>query len=54
MNGHDLLSTAGISLVVSSLVIIVNNYFLYKHLCPQQNKDKEEQSKEQSNLNKMA
>lgn len=44
MNGRDLLSTAGISLAVSSLVVLVNNYFLYRHCCPKQNKKSDEQS----------
>jgi len=43
MNGRDLFSTAGVSLVVSSLVVLVNNYFLYKHCCPKQNKEPEKQ-----------
>lgn len=34
MNGRELLSTAGISLAVSSFVVLVNNYFLYRHCCP--------------------
>ena len=34
MNGRELLSTAGISLAVSSLVVLFNNYFLYRHCCP--------------------
>jgi hypothetical protein len=36
MNGRELLSTAGISLAVSSFVVFVNNYFLYRHCCPKQ------------------
>jgi hypothetical protein len=39
---RDLLTTSGISLVVSSVVVLLNNYFLYRHCC------KTEQSKEQS------
>jgi len=34
MYGRELLSTAGISLAVSSLVVLFNNYFLYRHCCP--------------------
>lgn len=34
MNGRELLSTAGISLAVSSFVVLFNNYFLYRHCCP--------------------
>jgi len=33
MNTRDLLSTAGISLAVSSVVVLFNNYFLYRHCC---------------------
>lgn len=33
MNGRELLSTAGISLAVSSIVVLFNNYFLYRHCC---------------------
>jgi hypothetical protein len=34
MNGRELLSTAGISLAVSTFVVLFNNYFLYRHCCP--------------------
>jgi hypothetical protein len=36
MNSRELLSTAGISLAVSTFVVFVNNYFLYRHCCPKQ------------------
>ena len=45
MNRHDLLSTAGISIAVSSFVVLVNNYFFYRHCCPKQDKKNVEQLK---------
>jgi len=33
MNLREIVTTTGISLVVSSLVVLVNNYVLYRHCC---------------------
>jgi hypothetical protein len=33
----QVLTTTGISMVVSSLMIMLNNYMLYKHACPKKN-----------------
>ncbi len=33
------LTTAGISLVVSSLVVLANNLYLYRHACKKQNQE---------------
>ena len=47
MNTKSLLTTAGISLLVSSAVVMANNYFFYKYIKCTCNNTKE-QSKEQS------
>ena len=42
----SLLTTAGISLMVSTAVVLVNNYFFYKYVCKKQSCQKESCQKE--------
>ena len=35
-NSKSLLTTAGISLIVSTAVVLVNNFFVYRHSCKKQ------------------
>lgn len=37
MDYKQFLATTGVSVVVSSLIIMLNNYVLYKHACPKRN-----------------
>ena len=38
---NSLFVTAGISLAVSSLVVLANNFYLYRHACKKQLEQKE-------------
>jgi hypothetical protein len=40
-NYNSYLITAGISLAVSSVVVLVNNFYLYKHACKKELEMKE-------------
>lgn len=38
---NSLFVTAGISLAVSSLVVLANNFYLYRHACKRELEEKE-------------
>ncbi len=42
MTDNSFLHTAGISLAASTFVVLVNNYFLYRHSCKKTNQNQKQ------------